>query len=391
MVRKQGQKLISMTTKRLQHNHRAAYWTRERVILGLRRFVKDFGFMPTGTVEFHEKRKFTGRSMDGRLSLKAWHQKYPSTYGVGKFFKTMRDAWKAAGFDIDQGYQEWSPMEDWFVIETVGILPREEVARYTKRTVPAVKRRLYDLGRFTAHTRWGIPLSKAAHELGVSEAIVRRYLTHGLIPYFRGYKLIYLNPADLTKIVEVDWRRVKKPFRELIRKALIQRALKILQFREEWRQHEIYKFQKQEGLFTKRISGPRTPSLVKERPPQPPNNLAVGDWVEVASETSMGVTGRIGIIRAVHYSPLIDERRDGTKRKCWMARVEFPRLRRSAVSSDDRIRYSLPLDCLSRTVKPQVEPKPLSMHPEAIKGRRRFKRGVPRAAAKLRHVADQIS
>lgn len=378
-------------TSRRGKAQRVAYWTRERVILGLRRFYEDFGYMPTSTNEYQSRRRFTGRTRDGKLSLQAWHQKYPSIYGVAKYFKTLREAWTAAGFNIDKGNEEWSPMEDWFIVETCGILPREEVANYIRRSVPAVRRRLYDLGRITAHTRWGLTLSRAAHEIGIAEYILRRYLEHGTIPYFRGHFLIYLNPADLLKIVEIDWSKPSPAFRETVRRALIQRALKILKFGPDWRRHEIYTFQKKEGLFTKRITGPRNPSLISHPPPPPPNDLAVGDWVRMSEHNDLGVAGRIGVIRAIHYSPHNHPRRDGSKRKCWVARVEFPRLRRSKVGNDQRINYSVPLDQFERAERPTIEPKPLSMHPEAVRGRRRFKHDTPRAGARLQKIASQIS
>lgn len=355
---------------------RNRYWTRDRIIAGLQRYHADFGFCPTDQGKYAEHSQFTGYDpVTGKPSNLGWHQRYPSANTVLGIFATMREAWEAAGFDVNHSHLEWLPIEDWFIIESCGILPREEVAAMLKRTVASVKRRLYDLGRFTAKTRWGITLSGAAHLLGVSEGIVRRYLDHGTIPFFRGYKLIYVNPADLVKIEEVNWLDIHPDTEALIHRAIVQRVLKIIKFGHSWQDHEIYKFLPKEFLYKKRIKNRRIPATIKHPPPERPNGLIPGDWIKMEHSNALGVAGRLGKILAVHYSPQVCDRRDGSYRACWLARVEFPRLRRSTVAHDDRIRYTIPLDCLVKTDPPQIEARPLSMHPEAVRGRERKKKG----------------
>lgn len=374
---------------------RQPWWTKERVILGLQQFVKRFGFCPTSHEEYWKRTRYTGKIVNGRYSNRGQDHPYPSTAAIGKFWKTMREAWTAAGFNVDAGYEAWSPMEDWFVIESCGILPREEVARVLKRTVPAVKRRLYDLGGITANTRWGITISAVERHLGVAQHVVRRYLEHGTIGYFRGYKNIYINPADLIRLKEFDWEseRARELAPELlanIKSCLIQRALKILKYRENWRDHEIYKIQRVASLYNCRIKNERIPMSIKEPAPPPPNDLQVDNWVKIKNDIALGVAGRVGIIRAVFYSPMPGDRRDGTRRKCWMARVEFPRLRLTKSSNEERIRYGIPLDCLEHAEKPAVEPKPLSNHPDAIRQRTRYGGRKHRADHKLVRV-DSLS
>jgi hypothetical protein len=352
------------------------WWTQERVLKGMRRFYEDFGYCPTDQGAYARHAQFTGIDpVTGKHSNLGWHQKYPSANTILRHFATLREAWEAAGFEVNHSNLEWKPIEDWFIIESCGILPREEVAQMLKRSAPAVKRRLYDLGRFTAKTRWGITLSGAAHLLGVAEGIVRRYLDHGVIPFFRGYKLIYLNPADLTKIEEVNWNDIHPDAESLIWKALVLRALKIIKYRDAWRDHEIYKFLPKESLYKSRIKNRRVPVSLKAPLPERPNDLAPGDWIKMAETNALGLAGRYGKVLAVHYSPQVCNRRDGSYRACWLARVEFPRLRRTKVAHDDRIRYTLPLDCLKRADPPEVEERPLSMHPEAIRGRARKQKG----------------
>ncbi len=185
----------------------------------------------------------------------------------------------------------------------------------------------------------------------------------------------------------MDWTQPIDPALDRwIRDALIQRAAKILKFGPEWRKHEVYTFESA-GLYQGRIKNERTPAMFVEPVPPQPTDLAAGDWVKLKADIALGVAGRVGVIRYIHYSPQVCARRDGTYRKCWQALVEFPRLRRSKVSSEDRIRYKIPVDCLELTTKPETEEPPLSMHPEAVRGRKRKEKGDFGRIAR-RHFAD---
>lgn len=343
------------------------FWNRERIILGLRRYFDDFGITPTDQGRYAVHSQFTGRTPDGRPSNNGWHQKYPSASSVLNLFPTMRHAWEAAGFNVNHTNLEWLPIEDWFIVESCGVLPRAEVAIALKRSVASVKRRLYDLGRITCKTRWGITVCGAAHKLGIAEHIVHRYVAKGIIPVFVGFKLLYVNPADLLLIKEIDWNepQIDAETEALIKRCLIQRALKILKFGKNWRDHEIYKLQP-----VKRSYKPHGGLLTKHPVPEPPNKIKVGDWVKVNRDTMTGVAGRVGIVRGVHYSPLTQNRRDGTKRRCWVARVEFPK-RGAGNPEYKRVNYTFPLDNLDTTLEPQTAAKPLSMNTEAVRGRNR--------------------
>lgn len=377
-------------TKRGKVHRKRTYWTRERVIAGLRLFYEDFGFTPLSMEEFGTRASFTGRSPEGYLSPLPNHRRYPSAGPIQKYFSSMREAWMAAGFDVDKGYLEWSEMEDWFVIESCGVLPREEVAELLGRTVPAVKRRLYDLGRFTAYTRWGITLSRAAHLMGIFEQTIRRYIYHGKIPVFKGYKLIYLNPADLLEIKEVDWTNVPDELEQMIRKALAQRIAKIIKYGPSWREYEIYKFAPKQ--FSGRVKNFRKPALLRTEVPAKPIDVEVGDWI-TTKQTILGRKGRVGRVVAVHYSPSISGRRDGTKRAAWIARIDFPRLRRSSArnANEKRIRYSLPLDTLEKREAPEISTPELSMHPEAVRGRKRREQYVVRAQNNFEKIRSEVS
>jgi len=228
------------------------WWTRERVILGAKRFYADFGFCPTNDLDYTAKQAFTGKLNNGRISSRGWDAKYPSIFAVYKHFSSLREMWTAAGHDMNKHWQEWSEMEDWFVIESCGILPRTEVAEILKRTAPAVKRRLYDLGRIHANSRWGISMSHAAELMNISNSVITKYLRKGIVPFFRGNRNIYLNPADLLLIKNVDWsQEINTELENLIRRALVQRILKIVKFGDKWREHEIYKFREYEARSKK--------------------------------------------------------------------------------------------------------------------------------------------
>ncbi len=367
-----------MMSKRGKQRNRT-WWTRERVLLGLQRFYKDFGFTPTDQAKYMHHQQFTGRDPYGRKSNLGWHQKYPSHASIAKYFATMREAWTAAGFDVDRSFEEWTAMEDWFVLESVGILPRSEVAEILKRTGPAIKRRLYDLGDIRSYNRWGITLTHAEKLMGLPAAVLRKYLDLGIIPYLKGNKLYYLNPADLLKVDEIDWGKPVNPeLDQLIRKAVAQRLAKMAKFGPAWRDHEIYKFNKTRERYTGRIKNPRKSAFAKILPPVP-NDLVAGDWVTITTKVkhmmSDAARDRVGLIKAIIYSPQRNEKADGTRRSCWTARVEFPKLRQLTDTKAKRIHYSIPLDCLERAAAPVIPPAELSQHPDAIKGRARKKRG----------------
>lgn len=355
------------------------WWTRERVLLGLERLYQDIGYCPTSTEDYQRHTQYTGRDPAGRRSQAPHHQRYPSFYGVLKFFRTFREAWAAAGHDeVDRSWEEWTPMEDWFVLESVGILPRSEVAEILKRSGPAIKRRLYDLGDIRSYNRWGITLTHAAVLMKLSFSVLRKYFDLGIIPYFKGVKLYYLNPADLLKVEEFDWASDVDPeLDQLVRRAVAQRICKMLKFGVEWRDHEVYKFHKIKERYQGRIKNPRKSALLGHVPP-PPNDLAVGDWVKTTGPVRSMIASigtRLGRIDTIWYSWQRVKRADGTTRAMWVAKVEFPKIRTITGEKDRRIRYTIPLDYLERVDEPQPEPRPLSRHPEAIKGRKRIASG----------------
>lgn len=104
------------------------WWTEERLLDALQRFYKDFGYCPTSSEDYAKHAQHTGRTPYGRPSNLGWHQKYPSFATILNHWPTFRQAWKAAGFDVGNENEEWSTMEDWFILESLGVMHREEVA-----------------------------------------------------------------------------------------------------------------------------------------------------------------------------------------------------------------------------------------------------------------------
>jgi hypothetical protein len=110
---------------RSRYKRREKWWTRERMILGMKRFYADFGFTPTSMEAWIEHAQFSGVDpATGKRSNLGWHNKYPSAATVIDTFGTMRKAWTAAGFNVNRCWEEWSELEDWFILESVGIIDR---------------------------------------------------------------------------------------------------------------------------------------------------------------------------------------------------------------------------------------------------------------------------
>lgn len=367
------------------------YWTRDEVLNGLKRFYADFGFCPTYK-KYVENAAFTEKfGKNGKPKPDGAYNKYPGFLSIRKYFGTMRQAWQAAGFDVNNHWEAWSPLEDWFIIESCGVLPRKEVADYIKRSEAAVKRRLYDLGRITANTRWGMSLNRAGSLLGIGASVIRKYLEYGFMPFYRGNKNLYINPADLLLVTEIDWSQpVHDELDKEIRAAIAQRIAKIAKYGADWRKHELYSFQKSKEYLKLRIKNPRKSAFADKLPDQP-NDLAVGDWIKLKRRVRQVDENRFGIIKGIFYSPQKQPRVDGTKRCAWIASVEFPKLKRLTGNGENRIRYNIPLDALERMEKPFVPEKPLSMHPEAVRGRKRLLKHRVRAVNRLNEISGMLT
>ena len=231
---------------------RKRWWTRERVLEGLRRFFRDFGFAPTSIAAYQERQQFTGVSNTGVGNP------YPSSYGVLKYFKTFRQAWSAVGIKTDRAWEAWSPEEDWFLAEGAGIFSRQELAAALDRTPNSVHRRLYDLGVHSYQAR-GWTFHRVRQVTNVPEHIIRRYADRGELPYLRGSKCLYVDPADLLMIKEIDWEHAPEELAEVVRRSLMARAVKILSG-ENWRVGRPYQPHPTRSANRRRSSQVNSPS-----------------------------------------------------------------------------------------------------------------------------------
>jgi hypothetical protein len=317
------------------------WWTRERVIAGLRRFYQDHGLAPTSTEEWHQRTARRG----GRGGGPGTRRPYPSLHGVLRHFETFRQAWAAAGVDVGRLQESWSELEDWYLREGVGVISRAELARDLRRTPEAVHRRLYDLG-LHSYRRWGWTLHHVERIAQVPRHRLQTYLERGDLPYFRGSKCVYVDPADLVIVREIDWNDPPRELEDAALQAWRTRLVKLLAG-HDWRAGRPYRAQP--VVRTDRRWGPR---LIAPGPK--PIDLVVDDWVEVTA-TVPGrphCLGRRGRVHLVFWS--FNRNRHNPARTSpdpqWMARVEFPS--QHARSRGPRVIYTLPLSSLCLCSQP---------------------------------------
>jgi hypothetical protein len=310
------------------------WWTRERVVAGLRRFYRDQQIAPLSTEEWHQ---LTGRHWQGGgLDMR---RPYPSPYGVLRYFETFRQAWAAAGINVGRRQESWSELEDWYLREGAGLLPRVELARDLRRTPDAVHRRLYDLG-LHSYQRWGWTLHRVERVAQIPRHRLQKYIDRGDLPFFRGSKCVYVDPADLVVVQEIDWQNPPAELEDATLQGWRERLVKVLAGRD-WRTGRP--FRHQPVVRSDRRWGPR---LLQPGPK--PVHVSAGDQVEVVDPVPQRphCLGRKGRVHLVFWSPNRQKRNSARSNPeaQWMARVEFAS--RHGRSLGPRVTYTLPLECL---------------------------------------------
>ncbi|HMX29109.1 MAG TPA: hypothetical protein PKC13_26220, partial [Blastocatellia bacterium] len=173
----------------------------------------------------------------------------------------------------------------------------------------------------------------------VPDHILRKYADRGDLPYLRGSKCIYVDPADLLIIEEIDWEHPPAELAEAVRHSLMTRLVKILS-KQDWRAGRPYQ------PHPKRTTNRRWSRRVNSAMPKPVEIIA-GDWVRVRQKVPSrpGVKGLIGRVHVVYWSG--NRQKAGTARKaaeaCWMARVEFKK-----DAAGKRLNCTLPLAVLEK-------------------------------------------
>lgn len=322
--------------------YRKTYWTRERVIFGLQLFYRELEFTPLSTEEYHEIVK---------SGAKAPYRRLPSMYAITKYFKTMREAWIAAGVLVDRSWEPWDEIEDWYLYEATGIIPRAEIAYDLRRTDGSVKRRLYDLG-LDARTRWGWTIHRVSEHTQIPAHRFSGYLERGELAYFRGNQFIYVDPADLLEIPIIDWNRVTAELTAEIRKSLMDRAVKTISG-IDWRA-----MRPQQSHQSRKTC--RRNNRKQIEPPPIPYELKRGDIVEVVEqdEDHNLSLNRRGVVHLVQFV------RGRTRKSRWRARVEFKGRKNP---DEKRASYSLPLSIL-RKVEPSADDPSLEKSPKKRRG-----------------------
>lgn len=261
---------------------------------------------------------------------------YPSTYGVFRYFQSFRQAWEAAGVPVDRSFEPWSEIEDWYLREGIGLISRKAMAADLNRTPDAVHRRLCDLGLHAYQTlKLGWTLHRFERIAGIQRSDLDKYLERGDVPYRRGSKCIYVDPADLLIAGEIDWQNPPAEIERDVRRSIAERLVKILRG-EDWRLGRPYQVQ--------RIR--RTQRVYKWRDVPsglPPEHVAVGDRVRCVGRIPQKefILGRVGIVHLIYF------RRQGLGGPHWMARVEFKR-ERQREGWAPRLIYGLPVETVER-------------------------------------------
>ena len=204
--------------------HQRTWWTKDRVMSGLRRFAQDTGRTPGSTEAFHALTKGSGIGP---------RRRYPSAYAVLRWFPTFKAGWAAVGVAIGRSFEAWTEDEEDFLREGIGILTRLDLADALGRSPDAVHRRIYDLGLNSYQARGWTP-HRIAMATGVTDHIIRSYMERGQLPYLAGCKVQFIHPSDIPIIREVDWQRAPYDLMHDVRRGLMERLTVTLVGRD-WR------------------------------------------------------------------------------------------------------------------------------------------------------------
>jgi hypothetical protein len=74
----------------------------------------------------------------------------------------------------------------------------------------------------------GWPIQRVARTAGISEYLLRAYVRRGELPAFKGAKHVYISPADLVVVSEIDWQHVPAELEAAARHAHHERLVNVL-------------------------------------------------------------------------------------------------------------------------------------------------------------------
>jgi hypothetical protein len=202
--------------------HHRTWWTRERVLHGLRRFYDQTGEAPVTSIVWDQ----VASNRDRRRQT--WRRRFPSSYGVLRYFPSFRAAWEAAGVHLTNRRQApWTSTEDWYVAEAIGVLRTASIALDLGRSEGAIYRRIRHLHRHITDAR-GWPLQRVVRITGVSEHSLRGYIRRGELPAFKGAKCVHVDPGDLHVVDDIDWTQPHPDLESAVLSSLRGRLVAIL-------------------------------------------------------------------------------------------------------------------------------------------------------------------
>jgi hypothetical protein len=264
---------------------------------------------------------------------------------VLRYFASFRQAWAAAGIDAGRSAEPWSAIEDWYLREAAGLLPRTELAADLRRSAQAVHRRLYDLG-IDSYQRWGWTLHRVERAAQVPRHILQTYLDRGDIPYLRGSKVVYVDPGDLVDVLEIDWDLVAEELAQAALHSWRQRLVTSLTGKD-WRVGRVYRAQpinRTDRRWRPRLLCPRA------RPTAP----VAGQWARVTDGIPgrEQCAGRVGLVRLVYWSHNTASHNPAriNSEPQWMARIEFNKQRMRG--SEPCVTYTVPVALLEPAQQP---------------------------------------
>lgn len=168
------------------------YWTRERIIEGLRAYAKDHrGQLP----ESH-----------GYTATKKGRPEYPTTEAVLKHFGTFAAAWEAAGAAKSRyrkTWTAWTDEENELLLDLAGRMTLELVAKRLNRTRGACRRQLFTLQAGRARDVPGLlSATEVAEQYGCPLHRVSTLIARGQLPAKRvqGGHYWRIDPAHCERI-----------------------------------------------------------------------------------------------------------------------------------------------------------------------------------------------
>ena len=181
---------------------------------------------------------------------------YPSEYAVLRHFPSFRAAWLAAGIQLDdEHWAPWTADDDRYLVTHLGVQPTAGIAATLRRGEAAVRTRARKLGLCVGLAH-GWPLLRVARAAGISEYVLRGYVDRGELPVFKGAKHVYLDPADLPAVKEIDWQQLPAELEAAVLQSLRWRLVQILAG-QDWRTMRPHRLHPRENRRTRPHTKPR--------------------------------------------------------------------------------------------------------------------------------------